>query len=59
MRCPPAALARACGGPGGFMGNNLVPEIYAKYTLRTFGSILFIGLLLSILNLLESDVVTV
>lgn len=41
------------------MGNNLVPEIYAKYTLRTFGSILFIGLLLSILNLLESDVVTV
>ena len=41
------------------MGNNLVSEIYAKYTLRTFGSILFIGLLLSILNLLQSDVVTV
>lgn len=50
MKCPLTALAKAYGGPGGYVGDTFIPERYAKLTFRVFGTILLTGLLLLTLN---------
>lgn len=50
MKCPLTALAKRYGDPKGYVGDTLFPERCTKYTFRVFGTILLIGLLLLLLN---------
>jgi hypothetical protein len=53
MRCPLTALAKRYGSQGGYVGDSLIPERYARHTFRVFGAALFIGLLLLAVNQLD------
>ncbi len=53
MKCPLTALAKHYGDPKGYVGDTLFPEKFTKYTFRVFGSILLIGLLILLIDMLK------
>lgn len=53
MKCPLTSLAKKYGDTKGYVGDLFIPEKYAKYTFRVFGSLFALGLLLLLANLLN------
>lgn len=53
MKCPLTALAKQYGDPKGYVGDTLFPEKFTKYTFRVFGSILLVGLLILLIDVLK------
>ena len=53
MKCPLTALAQHYGDPKGYVGDTLFPERLTKYTFRVFGTILLIGLIILLLDILK------
>ena len=52
MKCPLTSLAKKYGDPKGYVGDLFIPEKYAKYTFRVFGSLFFLAIIILIINIL-------
>lgn len=53
MTCPLTTLAKKYGDPTkGYVGDTFFPESFTDLTFKIFGSILFLGLLILVINVL-------
>lgn len=50
MKCPLTSLAKKYGDTKGYVGDLFIPEKYAKYTFRVFGSLFALALLILLGN---------
>jgi hypothetical protein len=50
MRCPLTDLATKYGATSGYVFDTFLPEQYARYTFRFFGSVMVVSLLLLMLR---------
>lgn len=51
LKCPLTSLAKKYGDTKGYVGDLFIPEKYAKYTFRVFGSLFGLALLILLFNL--------
>ncbi len=53
MKCPLTSLAKKYGDSKGYVGDLFIPERFAKYTFRVFGTIFLVSIVLLLLNVLN------
>lgn len=54
MVCPLTTLAKKYGDPNkGYVGDTFFPESFTNLTFKIFGSILFLGIIILIINMLK------
>lgn len=53
MKCPLTTLAKRYGDPKGYVGDLFIPERYARYTFRVFGSLFAAGLCILLYRLMK------